>query len=522
MKWYILLAMGVFATGVLADVKFQSIFGNNMVLQRNTSTNFWGTASPGEQVTVTGSWGQSATVITGKNGEWKLKLKTPKAGGPFTIIMQGNNRRVLHNVMSGEVWLCTGQSNMDSCMGRFRDTREVIAKSNFANIRFFDVRKKTSNVPLKTLGGNWQVCTPETTRRFSATGYFFGLELYKKLNIPIGLIECTRGGSCIESWTPWEKQRNNSRLIKERKQAGEQIKTYNEANENEKYRLGKARQGKARYEELKRAWFKGGKKGKEPRRVYFLKHPLNRINYSSNLYNGMLHPLVPFSIKGVIWYQGESNANRTGEYAKQLEIMITAWRELWNQGNFPFYSVQLPRFWKVWTTPVEEKANWALMREAFAMVTQTVPNTGMAITIDTGEANDVHPQEKSKVGDRLARLALSRDYGRNDVVRCGPVMKSCRFKTGKAIVKFETYGSALAVRNGEKLNGFALCTDSGKFVSAEGVIVGCNTVEVTAAQVDKPTLVYYAWGNNPKGVNLINQAGLPASPFRFGKKPSKR
>jgi sialate O-acetylesterase len=514
MKWKLLIVVGLLSSNLFADVKLQPVFGDNMVLQRNTSANFWGSANSGEQVTVTGSWGDSAKTTATEDGKWKLQLKTPDAGGPFTVTVQGKNKITFKDVMSGEVWMCTGQSNMDCDMRFFKDTKEAIANANHPKMRLFVLGKKTSNTPLETLKGRWTLCTPKTAAGFSATGYFFGLKLYKELNIPIGLIECAWGGTRVEAWTPWEKQKGNPRLLKERENAAKQAQTYNEAEEKKIYN-----EAQEKYKVDLKTWNESDKKERAPRRPRFKQNPLTHANYSSNLYNGMTNPLAPYTVKGAVWYQGESNAWNAKEYAKQLELMITAWREKWGQGDFPFYFVQLPGFQKVWTSPVEERASWALMREAFADVAKNVPNTGMAITIDIGEAKDIHPQQKSKVGERLARLALNKDYGKKNIVWTGPIMKSCEFKDGKAIVKFETGGPPLAVRNGKTIKGFALCDNNYEFIKARAEIVGTDTVEVTSKKVKTPTIVYYAWAQNPEGANLINKKDLPASPFRYGKKP---
>ena len=514
MKLKLLIVVGLLSSSLFADVKLQSVFGDNMVLQQNTSANFWGTASPGEKVTVSGSWGKSAETTAGKNGKWKLELKTPDAGGPFTVTVQGKNKLAFKNVMSGEVWLCTGQSNMDRAMSAFKDTQGAIADADYPKIRFFVVGKKASNAPLETLSGHWALCTPKTTAEFSATGYFFGLKLYKELNIPIGLVECAWGGTRVETWTPWEKQEDNPRLVKERENAAKRAQTYDEAEERKIYN-----NAKEKYEADLKAWDESDKKECRPRNPSFKQHPFQEQNYSSNLYNGMTNPLAPYTVKGAIWYQGEANAGNAAEYAKQLGLMITGWREKWGQGDFPFYFVQLPGFQTAWSNPVEENASWALLREAFADVAKNVPNTGMAITIDIGEANDIHPQQKSKVGERLARLALNKDYDKKDVAWTGPIIKSCEFKEGKAVIKFETGGSPLAVRNGGKIKGFALLGNNSEFVEANAEIVRDDTVEVTSDKVKIPTIVYYAWAQNPEGVNLMNKEGLPASPFRYGKKP---
>lgn len=467
MKWKLIVFAAIISTSVFAEVKVQPIFGDNMVLQQNTSVNIWGTAKPGEKVNVNASWKKSAETKAAEDGKWQVKLQTPKAGGPYTLSIKGKNTLKFKNIMIGEVWLCTGQSNMDCAMRKFKDTKEAISKANYPNIRFFDVRKKFApEGPVEELGGKWKSCTPATTTNFSATGYFFGLKLYQELKVPIGLIECAFGGTIIEAWTPWEKQKDNPRIAK--------------------YKKGMA------------------KKLKDP-------------NYPSTLYNGMTYPLAPYTVKGAIWYQGESNAWKAHEYENQLKIMIGAWRERWGQGDFPFYCVQLPGFQKAWRDPVEEYASWALMREAFANIANKVPNTAMAITIDIGEANNIHPQQKSKVGDRLALIALKKDYGK-DIPWSGPIMKSCEFKDGKAIIKFNTGGSPLTAKDSKIVKGFAFRNQQGKFIRARAHVTGDDTVEVFSETVKNPSMVYYGWAMNPEGINLFNKAGLPASPFRYGKK----
>jgi sialate O-acetylesterase len=514
MKLNLIITLLALSLSLFADVKLQPIFADNMVLQQNSSVNFWGTADSGENVIVNASWGNSAKTIADKNGKWKLQLKTPSAGGPFTVMIQGENKITFKNVMSGEVWLCTGQSNMDCPMSFFKDTKKAINNATYSKIRFFVVKRKTSNTPLENVNGSWTLCTPKTTAAFSATGYFFGLTLYKELNIPVGLIECDWGGSRIEAWIPWQKQKGNARLINERASAAKQAEVYDEAKEKQIHKVAVKR-----FKADIKKWKESEKQGKKPNWPHFKQHPFDVSNYASNLYNGMLNPLIPYTIKGAIWYQGESNARYPNEYVKQLELMITSWREKWKQGDFPFYFVQLPGFGKIWKSPVEEHAAWPILRQAFMDVSKNVQNTGMAITIDIGEAKDIHPQQKSKVGDRLARLALHKDYSKKDIVWSGPIIKSCEFKNSKAIIKFETGGSPLAVRNGGKIKGFALFDNNSGFVKANAEIFGDDTVEVTSEKVIIPTIVYYAWAINPEGVNLMNKEGLPTSPFRYGKKP---
>ncbi len=511
MKLRLFVLLALFAVSVWADVKVQPLFNDNMVLQRNSEANFWGTADSGEEVTVEGAWGSSVKAKAGADGKWALKIKTPDAGGPFTLTIKGKNTITFKNVMSGEVWLCTGQSNMDCTMKFFKDTDQAIKDANYPNIRLFKVSKKVSyDKELDTFGGKWEECSPKTVADFSCTGYFFGLSLYKALNIPVGLIHCAWGGTRVEAWTPWELQKGIKRLADDRSRAVKAAPAYDET---------KAKADYAEAQKEYKAWIDGGKKGKAVQRPRFNKHPLQNQNLPSALYNAMLKPLAPYTVKGAVWYQGESNAGVADQYAQLLSTMIKGWREIWGLGDFPFYAVQLPRYKAVWKSPVEDGA-WPILREAFAEVASTVPNAGMAITIDTGEANDIHPGQKNLVGDRLARLALYNDYGKKDIAYCGPVMKSVEFKNDKAVVKFNNGGSPLAIIKGDKIEGFALYdVKKSVFVKADAKIVGDDTVEVTAAGITDPTIVYYAWATNPEGVNLGNKAGIPASPFRFGSKP---
>ncbi|MCF6177719.1 MAG: sialate O-acetylesterase [Victivallaceae bacterium] len=500
-------------TVAMADVKLPAIFNSNMVIQRDVDAPIWGWGEPGEKITVTGSWGKSAEITTPKNGKWELKLATPNAGGPFTLTIQGKNRIELKNVLAGDVWLCSGQSNMAWTVKNSNNAKEEIAAANYPKIRLFKVRNKVSLTPLSDTSGIWSECTPVAVKNFSAAGYYFGRSLYKKLNVPIGLINSSWGGTCIEAWTPWSAQQNIPAAISRRSSYDRNAKKYDEAVEKEKFEKKKAEWQKKTAE-----WKAAGKKGRAPRRPRFYIHPHKNPNYPVNLYNGMINPILPFAIKGAIWYQGESNAGGAKYYRKQLEAMITAWRKVWQQGDFPVYFVQLPNFRTPAKNPVED-SSWPQLREAFMNTAKEVPNTGMAITMDIGEATNIHPKNKQDVGDRLARVALFKTYGKKAVVWTGPIYKRVKISGNKAIVTFENGGSPLAVKGQDPLKWFALVDAKGNTVAADAKITGPDTVEVSSPKVKQITMVYYAWANNPVGVNLINKAGLPASPFRWGKMP---
>ncbi|MEI8247679.1 MAG: sialate O-acetylesterase [Lentisphaerota bacterium] len=504
------------AGGLCADVKLPAIFNSDMVIQRETAAPVWGWADPEEKVTVSGSWGEKADTVAGKDGRWQVKLDTPKAGGPFVITVQGKNKIELNNVLSGDVWICSGQSNMQMPVTLWsRDAslyEKEVNNANYPEIRLFTVKPVPSQTPLKDTAGKWAPCSPATVGAFSAAGYYFGRKLYQELKIPVGLINTSWGGTCIEAWTPLDKQLADPVVKNMKTNYDKNAATYTPEGAKKKYD-----EEKAAWQKQVEEWKAAGSKGAQPREPRLAPHPQQHQNYPGNLYNGMIVPIVPFAAKGAIWYQGESNAGQAKNYRTQMERMITCWRDAWDQKDMPFYFVQLPNYLKAWTAPVED-GGWPVLREAFMKTAMEVPNTGMAITIDIGEENDIHPKNKQDVGDRLARVALYKTYGMKDTVWTGPIAKSCKFDDEKAIIQFENGGSPLAVK-GEKLQGFALVNDEGMTVRADAKITGEDTVEVTAPEVKKAAMVYYAWANNPTGVNLINKAGLPASPFRFGAMP---
>ena len=502
-----LVALVIVGNGARADVRLASLFSDNMIVQRETSAAFWGWAQPGEKIAVTASWGAAASTTAAADGAWRLILKTPAAGGPFTITVKGQNTLELKNVLSGEVWLCSGQSNMGMTVNSVTNASLEIAAANYPQIRLLSVKLTTANEPQKecTVRG-WDVCASNTVGSFTAAGYFFGRKLHKDLKVPVGLINSSWGGTCIEAWTSWDAQKDDPAMQALKQSWDERDKTYTP--EADKKQFEAAKQALA-------VWQKGDKKTTAPR-PRLQGQPRKSQNYPANLYNAMIHPLVPFAIKGAIWYQGEGNSGRAKEYRNQMERLIVNWRTQWGS-EFPFYFVQLPNFMAPWQNPVED-GGWPQIRESFAKTAKEVPNTGMAITIDIGEENDIHPKNKQDVGDRLGRVALRKTYGLKGFAWNGPVAESCKFADGKAVVRFDNGGAPLAVKGGGKLFGFALTGADGLTVHADAAIGGPDTVVVSSPKVPQPAVVHYAWANNPVGVNLANAEGLPASPFRFGEK----
>ena len=505
----LVLAMVCTAATTQADVRLGSPFSDHLVLQRETNAAIWGWAEAGEKVSVSASWGAEASVAAAGDGKWKVTLKTPEAGGPFTVTVKGTNTIEFKDVLIGEVWLCSGQSNMQMPVSRSANAAEEIANAKYPQIRLMTVNLTTANAPQAECGVRaWALCSPDTVGSFTAAGYFFGRKLHQELNVPVGLINSSWGGTCIEAWTPWISQKDDPVVQSIKASWDERDKTYD------------PEKAKAQYEKdlaAWREWHAGERKGKEPRRPRQPCQPRKDQNYPSNLFNAMINPIVPYSIRGAIWYQGEGNAGRGEHYRVQMECKITAWRQMWGY-DFPYYFVQLPNFRAPWTKPVEG-GGWPDIRESFMNTAKEVPNTGMAITIDIGEENDIHPTNKQDVGDRLARVALHETYGKTGFAWCGPIFKSCEFRDGTARVTFETGGAPLAIKGDGPLFGFALTGQKGVPVRAEAVIEGTDTVVVSSPQIKQPAMVHYAWATNPVGVNLINAGGLPASPFRFGEIP---
>ena len=481
----------------LADVTMPAIFADNMVLQQKTEVAVWGWAKPGEKVKVKGSWKWlwPKSVCADKDGKWSIKIKTPNAGGPFELKIKGNNTISFTNVMTGEVWLCSGQSNMQMTMQGWdkqpiEGGEEEIKNADYPMIRLFTVQRTAATKPAddceKVL--KWAECTPDTAKSFSAIGYFFGKELYKELNVPIGLIHSSWGGTPAESWTRREILANDNEL---------KIITERSDKVLAKWRA-----------DVTKAKVNGTP---EPKR------PLPTQHSPSYLYNGMINPIIPYGIKGAIWYQGESNAGRAYQYRRLFPVMIKNWRDDWGIGNFPFHFVQLASYLKHQPgIPLEVKKGepvddaWAELREAQLMTLQSVPNTGMAVAIDIGQANNIHPAKKKEVGQRLALWALANDYGK-DILNSGPIYKSMNIEGSKIRLNFDYAKCGLKSKGGE-LEGFAIAGPDRKFVWANAEI-DSDTVIVYSKDIPNPVAVRYAWTIFPF-CNLYNKADLPASPFR--------
>jgi sialate O-acetylesterase len=631
----------------LGQVKLPAVIGSHMVLQQQSVAPIWGWAVAGETVSVKASWdSQAVSTVAGADGKWMVKVKTPAAGGPYTIEISGKKKTVLEDILIGEVWVCSGQSNMEMPVrgwpewgGPIDNSAAEIAGANYPNIRLFTVPRVFADQPMDDCKGKWLACTPETIKDFSATGYFFGRELFKNLNIPIGLVHTSWGGTVAEAWMSEEfaatipafttepgkldvQKFKAAKLVDFNKRQAEwaaaigfqpgdkapewAAKATSDASWKEmpvpaewsKSGIG-AHVGLVDYrlvfkvpdswvgkelvlelgpiDEMDITWVNGKLVGSHlnvsdwaTNRVYEIpagivqkgdnllavqvantsglggingKPEMLKIspkkakkgqslagnwqvrkggafsmlkpmpdcidcgepNLPTVLYNGMIAPIVPFSIKGAIWYQGESNRYDGELYKKIFPKMITNWRHDWNRGEFPFYFVQIAPY------TYQDKYSTGLLREAQDFTMRTVPNTGMVVTMDIGNIKNIHPANKQDVGKRLAYWALAKDYGKKDVVFSGPIFKSFVREGNKIRIWFD-YAEGGLKTDGKELKHFTIAGADGHFVPAKAVIEG-NTVVVYSEGVAKPEEVRFGWGSTDV-TNLFGAGGLPAGPFR--------
>ena len=483
-----------------AEVTLPDVIGSSMVLQQKQIVPIWGTAGPGEAITVT--FGKiKKTVVADANGKWRVDLGKLSANPlPQTMTIAGKNTIVLNNIVVGEVWLVAGQSNMQRLLRETDNGEAVQTAANHPDIRLFNVSREVAFKRRNGKLGEWSACTPESVKEFSAAGYYFGVELKKELKVPIGLINSSFGGSQAEAWTPVEYLTSNPDL----KITVERTKVW----DAERPRV------RVEYEEAIKKWREDSEKqrvaGVRPSPSPPVPDALREYRIAASIYDGMIAPLIPFAIKGAIWYQGESNEARAEQYSILLPVMIRSWRERWGQGNFPFGIVQLPNYRSTKNDP--EESAWSYLREAQRRTAVTVPNSGLIVTIDIGEASDIHPKNKLDVGRRMARWA-SKDVYEERIIN-EPVLVRVDGKNGKAVLTFENVGTGLRIRKGEKLEEFAIAAEDRKWFWAEAKIVGKNRVEVWSPEVKTPVAVRYAFNSNPRNPNLTNDSGLPASPFR--------
>ena len=653
LSFIVILSFGFQSIAQKKPLRLNALFSDHMVLQQNANVAFWGSSSTNEKVIVSGSWGKFAEITSDENGQWKLYLPTPKAGGPFTVnISTSTSKEALEDVMVGEVWLASGQSNMEMPLigwppnDIINNAEEEIAKSNYPEIRMFTVERQLSLEPKATFNGKWKVCSPETSGNFSASAYFFARKLHKELNVPIGIIHSSWGGTPVEAWTSnaqiknlgdfdavlqtidaknqhnaisdwfskWKTQSipNNEKAwnnLDFNDNEATQI-DYNDSHWNYMnlpgrfdyieevevdgaiwfrknvyiedldfdYTLtigaiddmdatyvnghkvggfaGAGQSSTKREFTIPKSLFVSGKntiairavdiggpgsftgpmqltnkaglyiplngnwKYKLVAEIYqnnFYLYGIEKSNKEKSttivkihpklpsvLYNAMIHPLIPYTIKGAIWYQGEENVSRSEQYKRLFPAMIKDWRTKWND-NFPFYFVQIAPFqYHGGDRSLDQSQK---LREAQRHALK-VKNTGMVVTLDIGNFNNIHPSNKQDVGKRLAGLALAKDYGKS-LISSGPLFKSLKVSESKIILEFDYAGSGLMAKG--DLRGFEIAGSDEKFVLANAKIV-YNKVELSAKTINKPMYARYAWKD--KAVpSLFNMEGLPASSF---------
>jgi len=502
-----------------ADVILNGVFTDHMILQRDMPVPVYGTAEPGEKVTVAFA-GKEKSVAADKDGKWNVKLDAMKVSTtPAVMTVSGKNKLTLNDILMGDIWVCSGQSNMEWVLGNC-NRLDDIQQANFPLIRLFQMRGTVSPSPLTDVNCiPWTPCTPQTIGGFPAVGYYFGRKVHQETGIPIGLIRSAQGGTAIEPWTPYAGLAMAPELAKDKETLDQQIKTYVDA-------LSAMPSKAASYVSQARKALSGNTQMPEPLELPVYPISNNAPQGWNCLYNGYIHPLTRFAIKGVLWYQGESNCNNADTYFAKQRALIGSWRKAWNQGDFPFYFVQLANYGNPTNEAGADDGGWAKLRMA-QLKSLAVPNTGMAVAIelaDIGNPNDVHAKNKKDVGERLSLWALARDYGKKNLVYSGPLYKAMKVEGSKIRIGFDSVGSGLTVATKKgydpvvkepqgKLQKFAIAGDDKKWVWADAVIDG-KTVVVSSPEVPKPVAVRYAFASNPDGCNLYNNEGLPASPFR--------
>ena len=484
------------AAAAVAAVRLPALISDNMVLQQDLPANVWGWADPGEKVTVTFA-DKSTETTADAAGQWRVRLPVLTSGTVGELTVVGTNTLTVKNVAVGEVWVCSGQSNMEWSVRGAMNATEEISGGNFPLIRHFAVARAPHAEPQEDTKGQWEICTPQTVGNFTAVGYSFARELHRTMKVPVGLIHSSWGGTAAELWTPWPILQGDSDFKSITASWEKVVAEYPEA--------------KAKYDAELATWTDAEKQAKEAGTPIPPKPKKPKggdaLDRPASLYNGMIAPLLPYTIRGFTWYQGESNASRAQQYRKLFPTMIQSWRAAWQQPEAPFLFVQLANFMQRRDEPSD--TDWARLREAQTAALE-LPHTGMAVAIDVGDAKDIHPRDKQTVGKRLALSALATVYYR-DFDFSGPMFGGAQIEGEKVRLTLR-HSEGLKTADGGKVTGFAIAGDDRKFVWADAEISGDHVI-VSSPEVKTPASVRYAWADNP-ACNLINAAGLPAAPFR--------
>ena len=482
-----------------------------MVLQRDMPLPVWGWAAPDEGVTVTLGDRSPVSTTADKEGKWRVDLPEIATGGPLTLTVSGTNKVVLEDILVGEVWLCSGQSNMQWTVSNSLNPKDEIAAADYPAIRHLAIPRRPASQPADDVTAEWKVCNPATAGGFTACGYFMGRELHKELGVPIGLINSSWGGTRIEPWVPPRgfaavpacKDIHNRVVLTDPHSQPYKTRLNEYLAEVDAW-LGEAKTALAQKEVI------------HPSPVYPKELvPLIGHQDPSTLYNGMVHALVPLAIRGAIWYQGESNHGEGMFYTEKMKALIGGWRDVWGQGEFPFYYVQIAPYVYGSEPSGVLPAFWEAQAAALS-----IPKTGMVIPSDIGNTKDIHPRNKQEVGRRLALLALANDYRRTELVCSGPAFKTMAIEGSKLRIRFDSVGTGLASRDGKPLTWFEIIGKETDFVKANAVIDGLDSVVLSAPDVKAPAAMRFAWHKTAEP-NLMNKEGLPAGAFRAGEVPDR-
>ncbi|MFK7981504.1 MAG: sialate O-acetylesterase [Saprospiraceae bacterium] len=483
---------------LVATVQLPDILTDNMVLQREQPVPIWGTAAVGEKVVVTFGKQQKETTAD-EQGNWKVFLAPLKVSfQPTTLKI---NEHELKNILVGEVWLCSGQSNMQWTVAQSGNGQDAISKANYPNIRLFNVSREVAFKRKEGKLATWQACSPQSVADFSGVGYFLGQDLFQKLQVPIGLINASYGGSQVEAWTPRPYLQTSADFLP--------------CIEREKIWAAERAQVKIDFKKAIQDWEKADKVAKEKEEKSPKKprvpDALRDYRIAGSIYENLIAPLIPFGIKGVTWYQGESNEERAEQYRLLLPTMIQSWRDKWQQEALPFCLVQLPNFRPINNAP--EDIAWSHLRESQRRVAEQTEKVDMVVTIDLGEVDNGHPSNKKDVGLRLAKWAISTVYRGNEIWS-GPMYKKAKIKKGKVVLFFDQIGKGLQISQGSELKEFTIAGKDKQWHWAKAKIKGKKKIVVWSDKVKAPLAVRYAFNQNPSLQNLTNHSGLPASPFR--------
>ena len=489
----------------IGEVTTPAVIGSNMVLQQNHKNPIWGWADAGESINVSIA-GQTHKVKADSNGNWKIILNPMKASSDAKTLKINDLK--YENILVGEVWLCSGQSNMGWALGNSDDADLEIMTANYPNLRLISVPQVGTQDAQINFNGRWETTTPENAKNFSAVGYLFGRRLHLALGVPVGLIDNAWGGSACEAWIP--RDRLNKLAVA--KPYMDQWRDTEKTFDYDKL-LATYEEKLKKWQEKSQAARKEGKPqpGGRPRAP---RNQLTGQHRPANLYNGVLNPIIGYGIKGAIWYQGESNGRRGHAYREVFPLMIQSWRDAWKQGDFSFYWVQLADFMNEVPEPPTEQT-WPELREAQTLSLDKLKNVGEAVIIDVGEGRDIHPRNKQIVANRLVRNALAKDYGM-DIPHQSPRYQSMETKSNKIVLTFDHVGKGLYCFDVREPVGFAICGEDRKFIWAQARLIGQNKVEVWAEGIEKPVAARYAWSDNPV-CNLYRKDGsvtLPVTPFR--------